>query len=639
MRKIVLLFMVLIGSVSFSHAQNELLDSVIEISEGFNNISDKIDFLKKSAKDTNLSSISLDLLEEAKIYSSAYRFPVDFELYNLLAQKYSQNFMYQQAISIYDSLGVYYLKSYDTINLIVCIDEIARNYLREGNQDSAFACLQRAEKLVDRIDNNLLEFRIKYNFAHFYLVTSRSYDLAHVYLDTCKMIAEELNLDTLKIDYLIERGRLFVYEKEYDSSDYYFDEAQRLIDNVGSYHKIDQFYNSLAVYYQLKGDKDQALEYYLKSYSINLKNKNYIGLYVTCYNLHDFYNEQKDIVNAEKYLLQGLEYANITNIAQYKIGSYQQLHLFYSANNNYQKAYEYVLLMNKSVESMQYKDMSAKIADLAIQYNVLKTLDEVKILTQENQIQSLKIRNDELIIYGLIVLILGVGLYFVLIFRQNRIKTKQKTDQLTLKNLIQQMNPHFIFNTLNSIQYYMYNHSELDTNDYISKFATLIRRILDNSNKNNISLAEELETVKLYIELEQLRFNNSFEYQINIHSSLNPDDLRIPSMFIQPFIENAILHGLRHKSEKGILNIEVNKIGEILECIIEDNGIGRNLSDKINSQKNEKHNSMAIHIANERLKLLSSIHNKKLTIKFIDKIEGCENCGTKVIIELPIFKN
>jgi sensor histidine kinase YesM len=635
-----LLLFVVMFFLSFSDLKSQnLIDSIINISNSYDDIHLKIDYLKKISKEKKFDTISMILLEEAKIYASAYRLPLDVDIYKSLGEKYTANFMFSQAIQVYDTLENYYRKKNDLKNRVITIDEKARNYLRAGRQDSALECYLRAEKLVVNTKDDFLKFKIYYNFAHFYLITSPLNFLAHSYLDYCLQIAEKLNDDSLRIEYCMERGRLYVYSEKYDSADYYFNETQRLIDKRGGYHKIDQFYNSLAVYHQLKGNKDQALEYYLKSYSLNLADKNYIGLYVNSYNLHEFYKDAKDFGNAEKYLLLGLKYAEITHVEQYKIATYEQLHLFYAVNNNFQKAYEYLLLKNKAMESMHNKELSTKIADLSIQYDVLKTQDEVKILTQENQIQSLKIRNDKLIIYGLIVLLLGIALYFVLIFRQNRIKTKQKTDELTLKNLIQQMNPHFIFNTLNSIQYYMYNHSELDTNDYISKFATLIRRILDNSNMNSISLSEELETVVLYIELEQLRFNQSFEYQINIGHDIHSDEIKIPSMFIQPFVENAIIHGLRHSTQKGMLIIDVKINGEILECSIEDNGIGRNQSDYINSQKEVKHNSLALTIANERLKLLSSIHNKKLNIRFLDKIENTDFCGTKVIVELPIIKN
>jgi tetratricopeptide (TPR) repeat protein len=639
MKRFCVLIALFIGISSYLPAQNKLLDSVISISEKYPEISQKIEFLKQSALDTNLSSISMELLQEAKIYSSGYRLPVDTGLYSSLGEKYTDNFMFQQAINIYDTLESFYANAKDSLNWILSIDKKARNYSRFGKDDDALACYQRAEMLAEKTKNLPILFMVKYNFAHFYLSSSNSFDLADEKLKTCYQIAQELDLDSLRIEYYLEMSHVFVYAQKFDSAQLYFTKIQTLIDQLGSFSKIDRFYNVLAVFHQFKGNKEKALDYYLKAYAINLKANDYVGLYVNSYNLHKYYIELKDLENAEKYLLLSLEYANITRIEQYKIATYQDLHLFFAENHNYQKAYEYLLLMNKSVESTQYKDLNAKIVDLAIQYNILKTQDEVKILTQENQIQSLKIRNDKLIIYGLIVLILAAVLYFILIFRQNKIKTKQKTDQLMLKNLIQQMNPHFIFNTLNSIQYYMYNHSELDTNDYISKFATLIRQILENSNKNSITLSEELKSVVLYIELEQLRFNHSFEYQIVIPPEINPDEIRIPSMFIQPFIENSILHGLRHISQKGNLCIQFKINQDVLECTIEDNGIGRNKSDELNARNTPKHSSMALQISTERLKLLGSIYNKKLALRFMDMKEGCDDCGTKVFVELPILKN
>ncbi|HOS16200.1 MAG TPA: histidine kinase, partial [Bacteroidales bacterium] len=223
-----------------------------------------------------------------------------------------------------------------------------------------------------------------------------------------------------------------------------------------------------------------------------------------------------------------------------------------------------------------------------------------------------------------------------IIYKHIQVKTKQKINELTLQNLIQQMNPHFIFNTLNSIQYYMYNHSELETNEYISKFSQLIRKILENTNNSKVKIMDELEAIKLYIELEQLRFNNSFDYQITLPSDASLDEYKIPTMFIQPFVENAIIHGLRHLKDKGLLSITVSVKNGLLICEIDDNGIGRSKAEEINADN--KHKSLSLSIANERLKLLSSSTYTKLKINYYDKSTTPGERGTKVIIELPIFK-
>ncbi|MBN2746788.1 MAG: histidine kinase [Bacteroidales bacterium] len=640
MRLLILFSFVFLLNQSFVFAQNIMLDSLITAADKIENVDDKILYFKKMSEDTSYSDIALELLQEAKTYSTAYRLPIDLKLYEELGRRYTDNFMFEQAINIYDTLANFHFRQKDTSGWVKSLDALSRNYLRAGIQDSALESLLKAETIIDKTNNKMLQFRIHYGIAHFYLVTSNPRNLPHEYLDVCRNIADELDSDSLRFDYFLEKARLYVFTAIYDSAEYFFEKVGDLVNSSGDFGKLDQYYNSLAIYYQSLEKHDLALDAYLKSYRINLDKDNFVGLYVNCYNIFTFYNARGDLENAEKYLIKSLKYAEITKIQQYKIATYQQLHLFYSSNKNFEKAYEYLLLMNQSVESMHFRELTARIADLTIRYDVLKSQDEITFLTQENQIQSLKIRNDKLIIYGLVILMIGIALYFILIWRQNKIKTKQKTDQLTLKNLMQQMNPHFIFNTLNSIQYYMYNHSELDTNDYISKFASLIRRILDNSNQNGVKLSDELETVGLYIQLEKIRFDDGFDYQISIDPEVNPDEFKIPSMFIQPFVENAIIHGLRHRKERGQLSLEIKlQKNDIVEITVEDNGVGRNKSDHINSQTGHKHNSKALGIAKDRLKLLSSIYNKKLNIQYIDKTESDICCGTKVIIELPLIKN
>jgi tetratricopeptide (TPR) repeat protein/anti-sigma regulatory factor (Ser/Thr protein kinase) len=638
MRRIFLIVSLGLLIFSIKAQQDAALDSVLAKGENYPEIADRVDFLVQAASHEDNQAFSIELLEEARIYAMAYGLPINDSLYNVLGEHYTRQFMFTQAVNIYDTLSVFYAKKQDTANQIISIDQMARNYVRAGQSDSALSAYMYALTLLKDYPDDYLKFRINFHLAHFYLVASGTLSMADKYLDECQKILADLHDDSLRLEYYQERGLIHVYNEQFDSARYFFNRSGQLIDSMGNYEKIDQYYNSMAVFSQLQGKRDEALRYYKLAYEMNLKNENYIGLYVNSYNLYTFYNEMGDFEHAEKYILLSLEYAEKNRIGQYRVASYQQLHQFYAENEDFEKAYEYMRLMNESVESMHLRELNSRVADLTIQYDVLKTRDDLKLLTQENEIQSLKLRNDKMIIVGLIILVIGIAIYFVLLTRQNRIKTKQKTDQLILKNLMQQMNPHFIFNTLNSIQYYIYNHSELDTNDYISKFASLIRRILDNSHKNSITIAEEIETVQLYIQLEQIRFNHSFDYEVITQPNLSIDDLRIPSMFIQPFIENAIVHGLRHKKDRGNLLISFQAQNDILECIIEDNGVGRKNSASINAQKKPKHESKALSIAHERLKLLSNIHNKKLSIKYADIEEGQDAKGTRVIIQLPFVK-
>ena len=147
-----------------------------------------------------------------------------------------------------------------------------------------------------------------------------------------------------------------------------------------------------------------------------------------------------------------------------------------------------------------------------------------------------------------------------------------------------QMNPHFIFNSLNSIDNYILRNKTQEASDYLNRFSKLIRLILQNSQSSYISLQDELEALRLYIEMESLRFNHKFDYRVSIQSGLYPESIEIPPMLIQPYVENAIWHGLMQKKEKGHLEIVITREGDLLKCIIEDDGIGREASRKLRSK-------------------------------------------------------
>lgn len=626
------LLIIVFGNTSLS-SQN-VLDSLLGVAEKYSNHNQYVSFLKEKAKDTTYASYALELLIEAKTYVSGYQLPTDAELYDLLARKYTQNFMHAYAIPLYDTLYTYYIHRKDTVGMIHSLIDLASCYNIINKPEKALTYFEKGEQILAESRNRVLKFTLYYNISHFF--TIKKINIAEKYIQRCFDIAKALDNDSLFLESLIEMGRICVNNQQIDSAFYFYEQARKLIDRMDYSQRIDQYYNSLANYYQVSNNDEKSLEYYLKSYAITLKNKNYIGLYVTSYNLYNLYTKMKDKLNAEKYLMLSLDYAVITGIEQYKSTSYYHLQSLYADKKDYKKAYEYAVLYNESLDNMYFKEFYAQIADLTLQYELLKKQDEIKSLTQENDIKTLQAKNNRLITIGLIIFIIILIIVSFIIYKHIQVKTKQKINELTLQNLIQQMNPHFIFNTLNSIQYYMYNHSELETNEYISKFSQLIRKILENTNNSKVKIMDELEAIKLYIELEQLRFNNSFDYQITLPSDASLDEYKIPTMFIQPFVENAIIHGLRHLKDKGLLSITISVKNGLLICEIDDNGIGRFKAEEINADN--KHKSLSLSIANERLKLLSSSTYTKLKINYYDKSTTPGERGTKVIIELPIFK-
>jgi sensor histidine kinase YesM len=217
-----------------------------------------------------------------------------------------------------------------------------------------------------------------------------------------------------------------------------------------------------------------------------------------------------------------------------------------------------------------------------------------------------------------------------------KMQLEQELHQSMLSSIKSQMNPHFLFNALNTVQSYIYTNEKENASLYLGKFSELTRTILDMSNKERISLAEEIKALQLYIELEQLRFEDKLEYTFTIDKKISTETSFIPSMLIQPYVENAIKHGLMHQKNKWLLNIIFNKKENAVEVIIDDNGVGRKASEAINLQKLKKHQSFATGANQKRLEILNKGLQKEISLQIIDKEDDYGNpTGTTMILNIP----
>ena len=214
----------------------------------------------------------------------------------------------------------------------------------------------------------------------------------------------------------------------------------------------------------------------------------------------------------------------------------------------------------------------------------------------------------------------------------------RKTLNLRMRALQTQMNPHFLFNSLNSIKHFIIKNEKEDASFFLSKLSQLIRKILDNSKLREITLAEELKIMQLYLEVENIRLNNSVSLKIIIKESVNLKDYKIPPMVLQPFIENAIWHGLALKKGVKNITISIDKIKETLQICIEDNGIGREKAAVIKEGRLVKKQSLGIDLTRQRLRAYTEHLSNNVIIKFIDLYNTKnEPTGTKVCIEIPII--
>jgi ligand-binding sensor domain-containing protein len=251
-----------------------------------------------------------------------------------------------------------------------------------------------------------------------------------------------------------------------------------------------------------------------------------------------------------------------------------------------------------------------------------------------------------------IVVIAFIGAVFLFFkIREKRIKREQIRQTAINKQIAEirmialrgQMNPHFIFNSLNSIQHFITTREKEEALNYLSKFSKLIRKILENSRENTVSISNELQLLELYIQLEQLRFNNKFDYHITIDEKIEMENTEIPPLLIQPYIENAILHGLINKNSKGDLWLSLERNNGLLICKIEDNGIGRARAGEIEQGKVSRHKSLGIKVTEERISGLFALLDYKMEVITEDLFEikqaseeKPQPAGTRVTISIPV---
>lgn len=237
-----------------------------------------------------------------------------------------------------------------------------------------------------------------------------------------------------------------------------------------------------------------------------------------------------------------------------------------------------------------------------------------------------------LAVSGIVAMLFMIRIRFIT--RRAELRNKVTASQLTA--LKSQMNPHFLFNTLNSLQDLILKHDIKSSNYYLNKFSVLMREVLDVSGKEEIVLAREIKLLDTYLELEKLRFGDEFKFEIKTDEALDLDHLALPPMIIQPFIENALKHGLLHKKGDKRLSVEFKLEQAILLCIITDNGIGRKRSEEIKARNNRTHKSFATEATDKRMNLLNSFNDKKYRFRITDLYEDEIPIGTRVVVSIPI---
>jgi hypothetical protein len=298
----------------------------------------------------------------------------------------------------------------------------------------------------------------------------------------------------------------------------------------------------------------------------------------------------------------------------------------------------------KELSLQLYKDFLAQLPNVIAKDSsinddglIAETESRIKELENEKALKDSLIRRKNIFNYWLLgsVLVLAVFVGIVLhILRKLRIRNKK----IALQSLRREMNPHFIFNSLNSINQFIANNNELEANQYLTKFSTLMRRVMENSKEDFVLMANEMELLENYLELEKRRFPDKFDFAIAIDDALVADNhYYMPGMLVQPHLENAIWHGLRYMETKGQVHLSFSKTPKGMLIVIEDNGIGIAESQKAKTANQKKRSGRGISNTQERIGILNDLYHQNITCRVEDK--AAPNSGVKVTLSVPLLKD
>jgi len=421
------------------------------------------------------------------------------------------------------------------------------------------------------------------------------------------------------------------------------------------------------------GDIDSALYYLQTAFEFYEKNGFLYWAMVNSRELGYIYYESKDVYNAEKYLQQSEKIFNemLTKNSWYRHDSlehitnyglelyfpipplrlkemmwnagkslYEILYFINDEKKITEKAHKYHIAYSNAKDTLNKLQKNRETIELQTRYESERKDQQIDTLSLENELKESRLQQKNYFLFGSIGLFILFLMFGFILYRQNKLKTSQQMLVLQQKLLRSQMNPHFIFNSLTSIQNYMLDEESFKVSKYLSRFSKLVRNILDSSIEENVPIEQEISTIENYIELQKIRFKSKFDYTLEVDEAIDQQNTTIPPMLAQPFIENSIEHGIKHKKTKGNIHIHFSLLKNMIVLEVEDDGVGREKAKEILNRQNLDHKSMATDITRERIRVMNKKLKRKIIFNILDlKDENGDPTGTKVVFEIPVLIN
>ncbi len=498
-------------------------------------------------------------------------------------------------------------------------------YSEESNYYRALENYRKALKLYLETgqQNNISK---AYNNIAIVYKSQLNYPKALEYLKKALEIQQQTGEQTVPVT-LMNIGVIHFETGDYRQALKYYNDAEKLFketDNKRGYALLE---NYLGDYYK-KQDAPQAKNYYEKSLALYEQMQNKFGAALALYNIGQWYADKKQYTDALPYALKSLEYAKEIGVPDQTFHSEKLLSDLYGFLGNPSESLAHYKNYIAARDTITSQENNKKLAQAEMNYEYKK---KEALLDEKNK------RRTQLTVFVVLGALLLIGLVLLAYNRRQvkrRLTLQKEVAEYEQKALHLQMNPHFVFNCLSSISSFIVQNGTDSALKYLSKFSKLMRLTLEYSKDSLIPIDKEIESLQNYLELEQLRFHNKFTFNIQASDKVE-FNMGLPPLLIQPFVENAILHGVVPKEESGRIDVYFDVENGQLLCRITDDGIGLTESKNLKENSVTAHKSMALQITRKRLEIMESTTSKSAQIEIADNTKN-NKTGTQVTLRLPV---
>jgi tetratricopeptide (TPR) repeat protein len=518
-------------------------------------------------------------------------------------------------------------------------------YLTQGKLNLVTKYLIEAAKYFEELYDTSMTSMV-YNNLGISFTNLENYPDAVKYLKLALNSARHAQNKKKIINRLVNLGSAYVASGQYDSAKQVLREALTMSEDSSlfairknSLKAFGQLYTKINMY-------DSALFYLDAGYKIAQINADKPFICAISKELGIVYMKKQNYAAALLKLNESLDIAKELQMVPNQMNCYEVMEQVYAHLNKYDKAYNYLKLFYGIKDSLFNLDKINEADELKTQYETEKKDQQIFLLNADKMLQQSELKRESTVknfaIAGGTTIFFFSALSFVF-YKRNRdadIKKKEaifnsQVSEVELKALRTQMNPHFIFNSLRSINEFILNRQTQLASEYLIKFSNLMRSILENSRRKEIILSDEINVLELYMQVELQRMEHPFTYAIELDPEIDPENTLIPPMLLQPIIENSIWHGLAPKDKPGKIIIRIRKENNLILCEVEDNGIGTELSRSRRNKSGVKATSYGLKITAERLAIIEQIKKIKTQLTFRD-LNGSENLsGLNVSFSLP----